>query len=584
MATPGKEWQCPRCTSINQSSVQQCICGTKQCDVNEDKCTLRFREWLCRENKLKQYLSKFQESQCDDIRSIQDFTDDLLNNQVGISNQFHRRLLLRKAQKFKQHQDKFSNLLNTNDKLNEYDTILEENGILTLQQFKSQIQTKLDLQGMLQIRQESELNEIWNLFYPPNLEIIEAKQESDDIEILNVIRKDEPMVVNSDNIRNVPSNPKNSRKRPMNEDHISNGPPQKKPKRSLPHRPELSPKFATEYFQGRSIIDDRSNNIERKYEPREEIVRYTGDGHDILYRIGQEWADYDSRWASYDNPVDLGLIQYVSSDGRRNIATIDRTLRITNDQENYPWIIIDLKDVSVKLSTYLIGVIEKKMEIMPIKWKIEGTNDADYKNTKNWTLIQNETRSTIKKVKKRTSRRLSSKQWNKSDYDHSEIIYEIVNGDIGYFSKFRIQLTAPCYNQDNNDLSGDKILAMAKFELYGHAKRKAYKKERINEVKHNLQEFPAIPRDQYIGCSNTVLQMINSYEPLQHNECEEYKGVIPGLGIQLYDFQKCGVQWMLHREENGNKYGVHGGLLCDEIGLGKTVTTCTLMLSYLMSE
>ena len=72
---------------------------------------------------------------------------------------------------------------------------------------------------------------------------------------------------------------------------------------------------------------------------------------------------------------------------------------INKKPKNMPFIIIDLKNVSLKLKTYRIAHPsiyhdgKRESESMPIKWKIEGTNDNDFKeNKKCWTLIQKHTR------------------------------------------------------------------------------------------------------------------------------------------------------------------------------------------------
>ena len=53
-------------------------------------------------------------------------------------------------------------------------------------------------------------------------------------------------------------------------------------------------------------------------------------------------------------------------------------------------------------------------------------------------------------------------------------------------------------------------------------------------------------------------------------------------GYRLYDHQEEGVKWMIARElaTNGNK----GGLLCDDPGLGKTLTTLTMIAANTLDE
>ena len=73
---------------------------------------------------------------------------------------------------------------------------------------------------------------------------------------------------------------------------------------------------------------------------------------------------------------------------------------------------------------------------------------------------------------------------------------------------------------------------------------------------------------------------------MQHQQCKEYEDDIPGLKVDLLDYQRKIISWMLNMEEKGDeKYGIHGGLLCDEMGPGTTVQTIAMMLScYILSK
>ena len=55
---------------------------------------------------------------------------------------------------------------------------------------------------------------------------------------------------------------------------------------------------------------------------------------------------------------------------------------------------------------------------------------------------------------------------------------------------------------------------------------------------------------------------------------------IGGLDSGMLPHQKRALAWMLHREQDGAKPAVPGGLLADDQGLGKTVTTIAVMLSH----
>ena len=104
------------------------------------------------------------------------------------------------------------------------------------------------------------------------------------------------------------------------------------------------------------------------------------------------------------------------------------------------------------------------------------------------------------------------------------------------------------------------------------------KKERINEI-NDFKPFAIIPSNRMKGDPNEILKLLNNKEFEHDNEYKEYENDIPNLKITLKDYQKRGVSWLIDMEENGNDYGIHGGLLCDEMGLGKTVQTIALMLS-----
>merc|ERR1712228_944186 len=214
-----------------------------------------------------------------------------------------------------------------------------------------------------------------------------------------------------------------------------------------------------------------------------------------------------------------------------------------NENEEYPFIIIDLKnEISVQLTTYFlqypsiydIGTMDHNI---PIQWKIEGSNDL-----KKWTIIQHETRD--------------RNTWTAHSHWERTPRFNIRASDTPYFSKFKITLTASCWN------SNRKILAIKSIKLYGNVRRKSYKLlQRENEIKEAVS-FPKIPTKRCIGDPNKVLTILNEWDGIQHNEYKEYEGKIPDLKIELKDYQKRGLSWMIDMEDNGNNDGIHGGLLC----------------------
>ena len=143
----------------------------KECEDNKENgissCKLKFRDWLLNVVKLEQYLAKFEENECDDIRMIQDLNENIIANDIGVKNKLHCKLIARKAKQYKQSQIKFNNLLESDNKLMEYTQRFEDNGILTLQDLHNNIQTKLQLGLLLRIMDEDKLNKIWKiLLYP----------------------------------------------------------------------------------------------------------------------------------------------------------------------------------------------------------------------------------------------------------------------------------------------------------------------------------------------------------------------------------------------------------------------------------
>ena len=111
----------------------------------------------------------FEENQYDDIRMVQDLDEDALRDDVGMTKKLHCKLLLRKAQQFKQDQEKFSVILDGDKMLQNYKQLFEDNGVLTLIQFEGEFSTKLDLGMKLKIMDQDKLDAIWNKFYPENM-------------------------------------------------------------------------------------------------------------------------------------------------------------------------------------------------------------------------------------------------------------------------------------------------------------------------------------------------------------------------------------------------------------------------------
>ena len=133
---------------------------------NEEAIKLKFESWLCETVKLGRYLAKFQENECDDVRMIEFLDEETLRNDLDIGNRIHRKLILKKVVDFKRMQAKFNSVLDGDKRLEQYKELLEENGILTMKQFQSEIQTKEQLARMLGIVDGNKANAIWAAFFP----------------------------------------------------------------------------------------------------------------------------------------------------------------------------------------------------------------------------------------------------------------------------------------------------------------------------------------------------------------------------------------------------------------------------------
>merc|ERR1719193_423105 len=85
---------------------------------------------------------------------------------------------------------------------------------------------------------------------------------------------------------------------------------------------------------------------------------------------------------------------------------------------------------------------------------------------------------------------------------------------------------------------------------------------------------PSTPvvRVEDLHVAETVLTCLKAKENME--ECKAPLGFRPGF--QLYSHQAKGVWWMIHQEENKQW---KGGMLCDQMGLGKTIQAIGLLLS-----
>jgi len=131
---------------------------------DEDVCNAKFERWLCDTVKLGQYLSAFRKSECNDVRMIEFFEEEAVENEIGITKLFHRKLLMKKANEFKQAQYAFSVLLDENKETKVYKERLESQGIVTLNELRNSVKSKDDLMDVLnETKDEKCIDAFWNV-------------------------------------------------------------------------------------------------------------------------------------------------------------------------------------------------------------------------------------------------------------------------------------------------------------------------------------------------------------------------------------------------------------------------------------
>eukprot|EP01083_Nonionella_stella_P237204 832361_1 len=233
---------------------------------------------------------------------------------------------------------------------------------------------------------------------------------------------------------------------------------------------------------------------------------------------------------------------------------------------DFPYLTIDFNTTQVKVVTYSLrhpSVWEwsqidewQRRRVgdnnFMTSWVLEGNNDL---HSNNWQIIH--------RVKNGSGKL-------EAGGVYSPVHFSVPDGVSGrYFTKIRLRMTAL-------NSSGARTMKLAKVKLYGVMRRKVYQFPRRDEYK-TIESFPAITKNKCIGDIDHVFKILNESESLEHHECKEYVQNIPDLKVQLKDYQRTGLQWLLHMENTGHN-GIHGGLLCDEMGLGKTVQMIALML------
>eukprot|EP01083_Nonionella_stella_P237206 832369_1 len=303
---------------------------------------------------------------------------------------------------------------------------------------------------------------------------------------------------------------------------------------------------------------------------KEEEMKHTGHYHnqtDIVERIDFIRTGYED--LSHHNQMSVHVSPNTSVTGSAmSVFAIkgqpyspSLTLFRSGD---FPYLTIDFNTTQVKVVTYAIrhpmshewmgsGEWGRVGDDNFMKsWVLEGNNDL---HSNNWQIIH--------RVKNGSGKL-------EAGGVYSPVHFSVPDGVSGrYFTKIRLRMTAL-------NSSGARTMKLAKVKLYGVMRRKVYQFPRRDEYK-TIESFPAITKNKCIGDIDHVFKILNESESLEHHECKEYVQNIPDLKVQLKDYQRTGLQWLLHMENTGHN-GIHGGLLCDEMGLGKTVQIIALML------
>lgn len=290
---------------------------------------------------------------------------------------------------------------------------------------------------------------------------------------------------------------------------------------------------------------------------------------DIIMWIARDWRTERIQYSEKRNPIKSGKIDMYSSHGSvcndppwvlfSRSKHCEKGLIISSTSNaSFPSFILDFKNVKTNVTGYRIrhptwgtyvsgeGYTQHGENGYMVKWVLEGSNDL-----RNWQVVHT---------------------MNNADYlDDDWVNIARVPQCNEYFSKLRLRMTA-------SNSSGNNEMKIKQIRIFGNVRRTVEKTEHIGETKL-IDKFPTISTRKCMGDIGNVFKILNESELIQHADLEEYDEKIPDLQVELKDYQKKGVQWMLNMEENGNADGIHGGLLCDEMGLGKTVQMIALMLA-----
>merc|ERR1712024_423182 len=124
---------------------------------NIDPKYIMFRNFLFGRIGLPQYLEEFQRARFSNICKMTDLNDQVLKLKIGISNEFHRKLILKTINEFKLEILQFKSWCNSYDdepNLIEYIKPLSKYGIITWHLLAQHISDKKDFKNKLFVDNE----------------------------------------------------------------------------------------------------------------------------------------------------------------------------------------------------------------------------------------------------------------------------------------------------------------------------------------------------------------------------------------------------------------------------------------------
>eukprot|EP01083_Nonionella_stella_P052768 139880_1 len=111
---------------------------------------------------LEEYFESFTKNDCD-IRDIEDFDDDILENDIGIKSRLKRKRFLREAGIFKKEMDEFNEVKIQHNVSSLISKQLRKHGIITVHILCNEVKCKLDLKTVLEISNDVQCDVLWNI-------------------------------------------------------------------------------------------------------------------------------------------------------------------------------------------------------------------------------------------------------------------------------------------------------------------------------------------------------------------------------------------------------------------------------------